>query len=411
VPERRPAADLRAARERREASGGASSLDEAVFFLHLGRAREQVRGGRLEEASRELELARLARPDDWELLSLVSVVKFRLGEFSEAARVTRSLLEKNSDSAVLHANLGLIQFKAGALEEAERELRRATEIDPGHARGHLYLGLLYRQKGDLPAALERLRRAGAGRAALEVEEAIRRAEGGRAPLAAVSRPGSAAFENAARESIPSRPEAEDRPTFAANPDGSLAVASRGLVLVRRGSVRWFSGRVRFTEEPAFAGTRLDRLLRAEGPADLLLCEPGRHPVVREAAGQPLFLEGSRVLALSAGLRFRLEAIHDLRTHRRVDILRVQGRGGAVVSVSGTLEAHDVSPGFPLCVCAGDLVAWTGDILPSVPEDRFLDEAMTPDPASLPRLLFEGSGAVLTEGSGRDSQNSDHGLSD
>jgi tetratricopeptide (TPR) repeat protein len=385
-----------------QTADGASSFDQAVFFLHLGRARERLHAGRLEEARHELELARLTRPEDEDLLNLVSLVEFRRGDFFEAARATRTLLRKNPNSAVLHANLGVIQFRAGLFDESERELARAIELDPRHARSHLHLGLLCRRRGDLPKALEHLRRAGAKKAAAEVEEALRlgaprppRPEtlaGGAAPIAD-SRPLPAA---GAAPRSPER-DAEDRPLFRVHPDGTLEAASRGLVYVRKGSVVWYSGRIRFAEEPAFAGTRLDRLLRAEGRGDLLLCDPQRRAVARDAAGQSLSLEGSRVLALSADLRFRLDPIHDFRTHRRVDILKVHGRGGAVFSLAGELEAHDVSADFPLSLSSRDLVAWTGDLVPSVLQDRLLNQIMLPDPANAPKLLFAGEGVVLTEG--------------
>jgi len=383
-----------------QAAGGASSLDQAVFFLHLGRARERLHAGRLEEARQELELARLSRPEDEDLLNLVCLVEFRRGDFAEAARATRALLRKNLDSAVLHANLGVIQFRAGLFDESERELARAIELDPGHARSHLHLGLLWRMRGDLPKALEHLRRAGAKKAAAEVEETLR-PTASRTSLAAVAptRPSADSLPMPAADAalVSSERDAEDRPLFRVNADGTLEVASRGLVYLRKGSVVWYSGRIRFAEEPAFAGTRLDRLLRAEGRGDLLLCDPHRRSVARDAAGQSLSLEGSRVLALSAGLKFRLEPIHDFRTHRRVDILKVHGRGGAVLSLAGALLAHDVSSEFPLSVSSRDLVAWTGDLLPAVVEDRFLDEIMLPDPANAPKLRFEGEGVVLTEG--------------
>jgi len=378
------------------AAGDASSLDRAVFFLHLGRARERLHAGRLDEARRELELARLARPDDADLLSLLSVVEFRRGDYHEAGRVTRTLLERNPDSAILHSNLGLIQFKAGVLWEAERELSRAIALKPGHARSHLYLGLLHRLRGDLAAALEHLRLAGAKSAVAEIEKRLRESTP-KATLAAVPAPEPAPD---AAPSLPSQRDAEHRPLFRVNDDGTLEVASSGLVYVRKGSVVWYSGRMRFAEEPGFAGTRLERLLRAEGPGELLLCDPDRRAVARDTGGQPLWLEGSRLLALSAALRFRLEPIQDFRTRRRVDILKVHGRGGAVFSVAGPLEAHDVSPEFPLSVSSRDLVAWTGDLLPSVVEDRFLDEIMMPDTANATKLRFEGDGVVLTEAPGR-----------
>ena len=382
----------------REAGG--SSLDKAVFFLHLGRAREHLQAGRLEEAREELELARPGRPEDEDLLNLISIVEFRRGDFAGAARATRALLEKKPDSAILHANLGLIQFRAGVFGDAERELACALELEPDHARSHLLLGLLHRMRGELRPALEHLRRAGAKKASAEVEEALR-SPTAKVPLTAVPPPPPAeppSPEPAAHElASASARDAEDRPLFAIKADGTLEVASRGLVYVRKGSVVWYSGRMRFAEEPAFAGTRLERLLRAEGRGDLLLCDPNRRAVVRDVAGQALSLEGGRVLALSAGLKFRLEPVHGFRTHRRVDVLRVHGRGAAVVSLSGALEAHDVSADFPLSVSSRDLVAWTGELLPSVVEDRFVDEIMLADPDNAPKLRFQGEGVVLTEG--------------
>jgi hypothetical protein len=42
------------------------------------------------------------------------------------------------------------------------------------------------------------------------------------------------------------------------------------------------------------------------------------------------------------------------------------------------------------------VAWSGNLLPAVLEDRFLEEVMLPDSTSAPKLRFEGEGTVLTE---------------
>ena len=386
--------------------GGASSLDNAVFFLHLGRARESLRAGKLEEARRELELARLSRPDDADLLNLVSIVEFRRGDFAEAARAGRALVDSNPASAVLHANLGLIHFKAGNLAQARQELNRAIDLDPDHARSHLYLGLLDRGRGELPSALEHFRRAGAKKAATEVEQALR-APSGRPPLKVLPPPSEPpAFRRAAVGELaaPAPPAhgfsdlgSQNRPLFDIRADGTVRVSSPGLVYVRRATVAWYSGRIRFVQEPAFAGTKLESLLKAEGAGDLLLAEPGKRGLAREAAGgQTLYLDAGRVLALAATLKFRVQPILDLGSRRRVDLLRIQGRGGAVLSIAGSLEAHDVSPDFPLSLSSKDLIAWTGDLLPAVVDDRFLDEVMRPAPSNAPKLRFEGEGVVLSE---------------
>jgi uncharacterized protein (AIM24 family) len=161
-------------------------------------------------------------------------------------------------------------------------------------------------------------------------------------------------------------------------------------------VTWYSGKIRFAPEPAFVGTSLERILRANGPGSLLVHDPGRRAYRRDLNGQTLFVEGTRLLALDHGLTFRLEAVHDFRRNRRVDILRVQGRGSLVFSVGGPVLAHEVSADYPLSISSRDLVAWTGNLVAAVLDDQFLEEVMQPDVSSPPKIRFEGEGTVLTE---------------
>jgi uncharacterized protein (AIM24 family) len=482
--------------------GNLPPLDRGIFFVHISRARKHLAEERFDLARKELELADLAKPNDEEVLNLLSVVEFKRGYYNEAAQAARQLLAANTHSAVLHCNLGLILFKAGVLGEAEQELRRAIELKPDHARSHLYLGLLYRMRGKLGLAVEHLKFAGAQRVVGEIEESLRRSPRefpGRAQATASAstrpaaprpvpvEPGSPVAEpplaespvvfapldepekptvitaaqpiagaaqtnpdfRPASEPPPSAPEeiterisvsplpsppvpvaapvtevgpppggvpdatfsretASDprpgasprdtggRPLFHVRTDGGLEVASRGVVFVRKGSVVWYSGKMRFSAEPSFRGTRLEKILRADGRGYLFVNDPGRAAFRRDLAGQSLYLEGSRLLALDHGLSFRLEPIHDFRMNRRVDILKIQGRGSVVLSVGGPLLAHEVTAEFPLNVSSRDLVAWTGDVVPSVLEDRFLEEVMMPDVGSAPKIRFEGIGTVLTE---------------
>jgi Flp pilus assembly protein TadD/uncharacterized protein (AIM24 family) len=469
------------------APGSLPPLDRGIFFVHLSRARKHVSEDRFDLARQELELAQLAKPNDEEVLNLLSVVEFKRGYYNEAAQAARQLMTANPNSAVLHCNLGLILFKAGVLGEAEQELRRAVELKPDHARSHLYLGLLYRMRGKLGLAVEHLKYAGANKVVSEIEETLRRSprDGGRgaatartlpaepppvAPVIPISaadmlsdtdplgktppeilerptqpneaaRPAEAVAETTERIVMgeipgPISPEApaeptmtpepmplmepplptpsfsretspdprpgltprdtDGRPLFHVRPDGGLEIASRGVVFVRKGSVVWYSGKIRFAPEPSFRGTRLERILRADGRGYLFVNDPGRSAFRRDLSGQSLYLEGGRLLALDHGLSFRLEPIHDFRMNRRVDILKIQGRGSVILSVGGPLLAHEVSPEYPLNVSSRDLVAWTGDLVPSVLEDRFLEEVMMPDVGSAPKIRFEGTGTVLTE---------------
>jgi uncharacterized protein (AIM24 family)/Flp pilus assembly protein TadD len=509
-----------------DAQPGSSA--QGAFLVQLARARKHLDEERYDVARSELELALLARPNDEDVLNLLSVIEFKRGYYHEAAQAARVLLKTNPTSSVLHSNLGLILFKAGVLGEAEDELRRAIELQPDHVRSHLYLGLLYRMRGKLGLALEHLRFAGAKKVVAEIEETLKRSardpgrltgratapapaptpslspspilgppvlrlapptaaagptapvipapmasaaavidEGERTlslrrrptlspvssdagptpgaeflgeppsgtvmpdaypppretaepsqaeasglpPAAAEREPMSSPFPEAdepqripvpvvspASTEVPGAAlsGADPRPLFVVLADGGLEVASRGVVFVRKGSVVWYSGKMRFAPEAAFRGTRLEKILRAEGRGFLFANDPGRQAFQRELTGESLFVEGSRVLALDNGLSFRLEPIHDFRMNRRVDILKIQGRGSVILSVGGPLLGHDVSPEFPLNVSSRDLVAWTGELVPSVLEDRFLEEVMMPDVGSAPKIRFEGTGTVLTE---------------
>jgi uncharacterized protein (AIM24 family) len=408
------------------AAGERSPVDQGLFLLHLNRARRSVRAGNFDEAWTELEQARSLRPEDEDVLNLVSLLEYKRGRYDDAAVAARALLTRNPSSEVLRSNLGLILFKAGRLADAERELRAAIDLSPGHLRSHLYLGLLYQSRGKLGLALEHLRVAGAKRRVTEIEESIKRPTRDSTPRSGVnlsdtaptrpSPPASTtaasersefepAFPDASEAVVASAPAAgiaatasgaEGRPLFKVRPDGGLEVASRGNVFVRKGCVAWYSGKIQFRLEPSFRGTSLERILRCVGMGTLLVTDPGRRAYRRELNGNALVVEGSRLLALDHGLTFRLEAIQDFRRNRRVDLLRVTGRGSVVFSVGGPVLSHEVSPEFPLSISSRDLVGWTGDLVASVLDDRFLEEVMQPDVASPPKIRFEGEGVVFTE---------------
>ena len=52
------------------------------------------------------------------------------------------------------------------------------------------------------------------------------------------------------------------------------MASRGTVFVRKGCVAWYSGKIKFAPEPAFAGTSLERILGATGLGTFSSTTPG-----------------------------------------------------------------------------------------------------------------------------------------
>ncbi|HTO76988.1 MAG TPA: tetratricopeptide repeat protein [Thermoanaerobaculia bacterium] len=397
----------------------------------------EFKRGNFREAARAARELLAKNPESAVLHANLGLILFKDGAIDEAEEELRRAVEIKPDHARSHLYLGLLYRDRGKL---------------GLALEHLRFAGAKKLVGDLEEALRKGARGAAERPVLESfrtmdsppflagadaepAESLADAPPGRSILRlatpVVSSPTPASEPAAAppgppRETAPSpadedldapipEPESERaaetetwtdeiaaeraseaHPLFVVRADGALEIASPGVVYVRKGSVVWYSGNVRFTGEQAFRGTRLESILRADGRGYLFVNDPGRHAFRRDLAGQSLSLEGSRLLALDHGLSFRLEPIHDFRMNRRVDILRIQGRGSVILSVTGPLLAHEISGEFPLIVSAHDLVAWSGNLLPSVLEDRFLEEVMLPDSASAPKIRFEGEGTVLTE---------------
>jgi len=408
------------AHSRREAP----PFDQGIFLLHLNKGREALRSGSLSTARAELETALSIRPGDEDVRNLLSVVYFRTGECDEAEKITRKLVSENPDSAVLRSNLGIILVKTGAIDAAEAELRRAIDLKPDHAKSHLYLGFVYRQKRKLGLALEHFGFAGADRLVAELQGELRRSsrESGdvRAskPETATPFSGSESATTTAKLVIPAefrkpaapKPEPPPAPAtpatapktstparlFRIRDNGTVEITFEGEVLVRRGTVASYGGRITFGADPRLAGTRAEPLLKASGKGSIFLADRGRKPVLVELNDEFFSAEGGRILAIGPTLSFRYEPIHDFPRRRRVDVLKIFGKGGLVLSPARASFSIAVSADYPLNVSSRDLVGWSGNLVPSVLPDRFLDEVMLPDSEDPPKIRFEGEGTVLTE---------------
>ncbi|MGH9443646.1 MAG: tetratricopeptide repeat protein [Thermoanaerobaculia bacterium] len=388
----------------------APPFDQGLFLLHLNKGREALRLGNAAPARAELELAQSMRPDDEDVLNLLSVVYFKAGEMEAAERITRRLIVENGDSAVLHSNLGVILVKRGDLESAEIELRRAIELKPDHPKSHLYLGFIYRQNGKLGLALEHFRFAGAEKLVVELEGQLRRSTRDSGELrtlgaqdAPVSTTAKVLIPKELRKAAFSPPPAVEAPRedrsgrlFRVREHGAVEINFRGEVLVRRGTVASYGGRMGFAPDPKLEGTKAELLLRATGQGTIFLADRGRRPMLIELKNEFFSVEGSRILAIGPTLSFRYEPIHDFPRRRRVDVLRIFGRGSLVLSPARDTFSIPVSAEFPLNVSSRDLVGWNGNLVPSVLPDRFLDEVMLPDSEDPPKIRFEGEGTVITE---------------
>jgi len=435
----------------------APPFDQGVFLLHYNRGREAFQEGRYAEARRELEQAQRLRPDDADVLNLLGLVYFKTNAFPEAEVIYRRLVRENANVFILHSNLGLILFKQGKLDEAEQYLLRAVELRPNYAKSHLYLGLLYRQRKKFGLALEHLRFAGADKLVREVETEMQHIQNlqtkpspairetpppampkttqkivplridpamttqpGKTPkpatdpqtTAAPAPPVDIAAVTAARklQDAVDEPHAVDEKrldldrkiegasrTFALHENGFLEINFARSAYVKRGTVSSYSGNLKFLAESGLVGTTAQTMVKAAGQGKIFLYEKGRKTFLLDLNEEFIYVEGSNLLALEDTLTYRVEPIYDSAYQRKIDTVKIFGKGSLAISTSIEPLTLRVTKEYPLSISSNALVAWTGNLIAAVVDDRSLDNVMieSVDRAGF-KIRFEGEGVVVSE---------------
>jgi Flp pilus assembly protein TadD len=81
---------------------------------------------------------------------------FESGNYAEAEKIYRRLLEAEPRSLYILSNLGVVLFRANKLEEAEKTLKQAIAVDAGDAFSHTTLGIVYYSRGKFDDAVNEL---------------------------------------------------------------------------------------------------------------------------------------------------------------------------------------------------------------------------------------------------------------
>lgn len=436
----------------------APPFDQGVFLLHYNRGREAFQEARYAEARRELENAQRMRPDDADVLNLLGLVYFKTNAFPEAEVIYRRLADENPNVFILHSNLGLILFKQGKLDESETFLLRAIELRPNYAKSHLYLGLLYRQRRRFPLALEHLRFAGADKIVREVEAEIRPQSPAPLPMPVVPTPAPLRRETqrintqkitpitdartapgrtmmtqpgkvpmpsdatqpgvidtahtAARklqDAVDETQLADDKrldlahkiegasKTFTLHENGFLEINFGRSVHVKRGTVSSYSGNLKFVAESGLLGTTAQTLVKAVGQGKIFVYEKGRKTFLLDLNEEFIYVEGSNLLALEDTLTYRVEPIYDSTYQRKIDTVKIFGKGSLAISTHIEPLTLRVTREYPLSISSNALVAWTGNVIPTVMDDKSLENVMIEnvDEAGF-KIRFEGDGVVVSE---------------
>jgi uncharacterized protein (AIM24 family) len=426
----------------------APPFDQGVFLLHYNRGREAFQEARYAEARRELENAQRLRPDDADVLNLLGLVYFKTNAFPEAEVIYRRLALENPNVFILHSNLGLILFKQGKLDESEQFLLRAIELRPNYAKSHLYLGLLYRQRRKYGLAIEHLRFAGADKTVREVEAEMRPAGTPPSPPAQrrdtqkitqkivpltdartaqikpmVTQPGSIqtpadaprlvdTAHTAARklqDAVDETQLAEEKrldlgkkiegasKTFTLHENGFLEINFGRSVHVKRGTVSSYSGNLKFVAESGLLGTTAQTLVKAVGQGKIFVYEKGRKTFLLDLNEEFIYVEGSNLLALEDTLTYRVEPIYDGTYQRKIDTVKIFGKGSLAISTHIEPLTLRVTREYPLSISSNALVAWTGNVIPTVMDDKSLENVMIENAGEAGfKIRFEGDGVVVSE---------------
>jgi uncharacterized protein (AIM24 family) len=387
-----------------------SPFNQGVFLLHLNRGREAFQEARFAEARRELESAQRFRPDDSDVLNLLGLVYFKTNAFPEAEVIYRRLTRDNPNVFILHSNLGLILFKQGKLDDAERFLERAVELRPNYAKSHFYLGLLHRQRRRFDKALEHLKFAGAERLIREVEhemhprpDSISTQKIKAIPASAVTQPGTQANPVSASTKLQDALEDTQRgaqgasKTFALHENGFLEINFARSVHVKKGTVSSYSGNLKFEAESGLLGTTAQMLVKAIGQGKIFVFEKGRKTFLLDLNEEFVYVEGGNLLAMEDTLTYRLEPIYDGSYQRKIDTVKIFGKGSVAMSTSIEPLTLRVTKDYPLSISSAALVAWTGNLVPTVVDDKSVDAVMIEsDKDGGFQIRFEGDGVVISE---------------
>jgi uncharacterized protein (AIM24 family) len=411
----------------------APPFDQGVFLLHYNRGREAFQEARYAEARRELENAQRMRPDDADVLNLLGLVYFKTNAFPEAEVIYRRLAQENPNVFILHSNLGLILFKQGKLDESEQYLLRSIELRPNYAKSHLYLGLLYRQRRKFGPALEHLRFAGADKIVREVEAEMRPlgvpppapppAETPKitqkiVPITIAKPP---VTQEAARvpdtahtaarklqDAVDETQLAEEKridlghkiegasKTFTLHENGFLEINFGRSVHVKRGTVSSYSGNLKFVAESGLLGTTAQTLVKAVGQGKIFVYEKGRKTFLLDLNEEFIYVEGSNLLALEDTLTYRVEPIYDSTYQRKIDTVKIFGKGSLAISTHIEPLTLRVTREYPLSISSNALVAWTGNVIPAVMDDKSLENVMIENAVAGFKIRFEGDGVVVSE---------------
>ena len=186
-------------------------------------------------------------------------------------------------------------------------------------------------------------------------------------------------------------------TFTLHENGFLEINFERSVHVKRGTVSSYSGNLKFEAESGLLGTTAQTLVRAAGHGKIFVYEKGRKTFLLDLNDEFIYVEGSNLLALEETLTYRVEPIYDAGYQKKIDTVKIFGKGSLAISTSIEPLTLRVTKEYPLSISSKALVAWTGNLIPTVVDDKSLENVMieTGEEGGF-KIRFEGDGVVVSE---------------
>src|SRR5215213_1927263 len=186
-------------------------------------------------------------------------------------------------------------------------------------------------------------------------------------------------------------------TFTLHENGFLEINFARNVHVKRGTVSSYSGNLKFVAESGLLGTTAQTLVKAVGQGKIFVYEKGRKTFLLDLNDEFIYVEGSNLLALEDSLTYRVEPIYDASYQRKIDTVKIFGKGSLAISTSIEPLTLRVTREYPLSISSRALVAWTGNVIPTVVDDASLENVMIENEGAAGfKIRFEGDGVVVSE---------------
>ncbi|MGZ7039435.1 MAG: tetratricopeptide repeat protein, partial [Thermoanaerobaculia bacterium] len=164
-------------------------------------------------------------------------------------------------------------------------------------------------------------------------------------------------------------------TFTLHENGFLEINFARSVHVKRGTVSSYSGNLKFVAESGLIGTTAQTLVKGVGQGKIFVYEKGRKTFLLDLNEEFIYVEGSNLLALEDSLTYRVEPIYDASYQRKIDTVKIFGKGSLAISTSIEPLTMRVTKEYPLSISSNALVAWTGSLIPTVMDDQSLQDVM------------------------------------